>query len=136
MPVIPTIRLLFIIWTNAPFLLHYYRGLERYYNLIFAGKKFRGRKISQNSIRSGFYFRGRKISRKIQIREYSENFFHAKNWCYTVFWNAIDFCRLYTSKKISMWALPTVPLFAGKSRFFYAKCPSKNILQVGRSGVV
>ena len=26
--------------------------------------------------------------------------------------------RLYTSKKISMWALPTVPLFAGKSRFF------------------
>ena len=38
-----------------------------------------------------------------------------------------------TSKKISMWALPTVPLFAGKSRFFYAKCPSKNILQVGRS---
>ena len=37
-----------------------------------------------------------------------------------------------TSKKISMWALITVPLFAGKSRFFYAKCPSKNILQVGR----
>ena len=28
--------------------------------------------------------------------------------------------------KILMWALPTVPLF-------YAKCPSKNILQVGRS---
>ena len=54
--------------------------------------------------------------------------------CYSVFWNAIDFCRLYrpTSKKSSMWALPTVPLFAGKSRFFYAKCPSKNILQVGR----
>ena len=36
-------------------------------------------------------------------------------------------------KQISMWALPTVPLFAGKSRFFHAKCPSKNILQVGRS---
>ena len=25
-----------------------------------------------------------KISRKIQIREYSENFLHAKNTCYTV----------------------------------------------------
>ena len=37
-----------------------------------------------NSICSGYYFRGRKISRKIQIREYSENFLHAKNWCYTV----------------------------------------------------
>ena len=72
-----------------------YRGLDRYYNFIFAGRKFsreenfaggkfRGRKISRNSIRSGYYFRGRKISRKIQIREYSENFLHAKNWCYTV----------------------------------------------------
>ena len=37
----------------------------------------------------------------------------AESPCYSVFWNAIDFCRLYTSKKIS-----TVPLFAGKSRFF------------------
>ena len=37
---------------------------------------------------------------------------------YSVFRNAIDFCRLYTSKKISMWGLPTVPLFADKSRFF------------------
>ena len=42
----------------------------------------------------------------------------AESPCYSVFWNAIDFCRLYTSKKISMWALPTVPLYAGKSRFF------------------
>ena len=41
----------------------------------------------------------------------------AESPCYSVFWNAIDLCRLYTSKKISMWALPTVPLFAGKSRF-------------------
>ena len=38
MPVIPTIRLLFVIWTNAPFLLHS-RGLDRYYNFIFAGRK-------------------------------------------------------------------------------------------------
>ena len=38
--------------------------------------------------------------------------------------------------KISMWALSTVPLFAGKSRFFfYPKCPSKNIIQVGRSAM-
>ena len=42
----------------------------------------------------------------------------AESPCYIVFWNAIDFCRLYTSKKISMCALPTVPLFAGKARFF------------------
>ena len=68
----------------------YYRGLGRYSNFIFrgeesfAGGKFRGRKISRNSIRSGYYFRGRKISRKIPIREYSEHFLHAKNWCYTV----------------------------------------------------
>ena len=50
----------------------------------FAGRKFRGRKISRNSMRSGYLFRGRKISRKIQIREYIENFLHAKNTCYTV----------------------------------------------------
>ena len=51
----------------------------------FVGGKFRGRKISRNSMRSGYLFRGRKISRKIQIREYSEKFLHAKNTCYTVF---------------------------------------------------
>ena len=39
--------------------------------------------------------------------------------------NVIDFCRLYTSKKISMWAMPTVPLFAGKSRFFTRNVPLK-----------
>ena len=49
----------------------------------------------------------------------------AESPCYSVFWNAIDFYRLYTSKKISMWALPTVPLFAGKSRFFTRNVPLK-----------
>ena len=49
----------------------------------------------------------------------------AESPCYSEFWNAIDFCRLYTSKKISMWALPTVPLFAGKSRFFTRNVPLK-----------
>ena len=104
MPVIPTIRLLFVIWTNVPFFVHYYRGLDRYY-IFFAGRKisrggkFRGRKISRNSICSGYYFRGRKISRKIQIREYSENFLHAKNWCYTVLvpfgdTNVLSFARI------------------------------------------
>ena len=44
----------------------------------------------RNSIRSGYYFCGRKISRKIPIREYSENFLHAKNWCYTV---VVDCCQ-------------------------------------------
>ena len=48
-----------------------------------------------------------------------------RSQCYSVFWNAIDFCRLYTSKKISMRALPTVPLFAGKSRFFTRNVPLK-----------
>ena len=62
-----------------PLLKFDFRGEEN-----FAGVNFRGRKISRNSIRSGYYFRGRKISRKIQIREYSENFLHAKNLCYTV----------------------------------------------------
>ena len=81
--ILPTIRLLFVMDKCAVFVANY-RGLDRYYNFIFAGGKFRGRKISRNSIRSGYYFRRRKISRKIQIREYSENFLHAKNWCYTV----------------------------------------------------
>ena len=52
--------------------------------LFSRGGKIRGRKISRNSMRIGYLFRGRKISRKIQIREYSENFLHAKNTCYTV----------------------------------------------------
>ena len=52
--------------------------------LFSRGRKIRGRKISRNSMRGGYLFRGRKISRKIQIREYSENFLHAKNTCYTV----------------------------------------------------
>ena len=84
MPVIPTIiSYYFWIWTNAPFLLHIMVATA--IRILFSrGGKFRGRKISRNSIRSGYYFRGRKISRKIQIREYSENFLHAKNWCYTV----------------------------------------------------
>ena len=49
----------------------------------------------------------------------------AESPCYSVFWNAIDFCRLYTSKKISMWALPTVPPFAGKSSFSTRNVPLK-----------
>ena len=63
-----------------PLLEFNFRGEEN-----FAGGKFRASKISRNSIGSGYYFRGRKISRKIKIREYSENFLHAKNWCYTVY---------------------------------------------------
>ena len=39
MPVIPPIKLVFVIWTNAPFLLHIIEALCRYYNLIFAGRK-------------------------------------------------------------------------------------------------
>ena len=62
-------------------LLHIIEAYAAIIILFSRGGKFRGRKISRNSIRSGYYFRGRKISRKIKIREYSENFIHAKNWC-------------------------------------------------------
>ena len=51
----------------------------------------------------------------------------AESPCYSVS-NAIDFCRLYRGlllKKSSMWALPTVPLFSGKSRFFTRNVPLK-----------
>ena len=40
MPVIPTLRLLFVIWTNAPFLLHYYRAIR---TLFSRGGKFRAK---------------------------------------------------------------------------------------------
>ena len=49
-----------------------------------------------------------------------------------VFWNAIDFCRLYTSKNINVGPANR-PAFCRQVPLFYAKCPSKNILQVGRS---
>ena len=66
-------------------------GLIATIRILFSrGGKNRGRKISRNSMRSGYLFRGRKISRKIQIREYSENFLHAKNTCYTVSVRADD----------------------------------------------
>ena len=53
---------------------------------------------------------------------------------YSAFWNAINFCRLYTSKNISMWALPTVPLFAGKSRFFPPNVPLKTFSRLAGLG--
>ena len=70
MPVIPTIRLLFVIWTNAPFLLHYYRALERYYNFIFAGRKisreknFAGGKFREIPFAVDFIFAGGKFRAK------------------------------------------------------------------------
>ena len=58
----------------------------------------------------------------------------AESPCYSVFWNAIDFCRLYTSKKNLNVGPANRPAFCRQvPLFFYAKCPSKNILQVGRS---
>ena len=58
----------------------------------------------------------------------------AESPCYCVFWNAIDCCRLYTSKKKSQCG-PCQPsrFLPASPAFFYAKCPYKNILQVGRS---
>ena len=118
---LPTIRprLLFVIWTKAPFLLQIieaqtaiiilfsrggkFLGRKISREEIFAGGKFRGRKISRNSIRSGYYFRGRKISRKIQIREYSENFLHAKNLCYTVLTTGIFPDKLKIAKVVPIY---------------------------------
>ena len=57
----------------------------------------------------------------------------AESPCYSVFWNAIDFCRLYTSKKNLNVDPANRPAFCRQVPLFYAKCPSKNILQVGRS---
>ena len=59
----------------------------------------------------------------------------AESPCYCVFWNAIDFCRLYTSKKNLNVGPANRPAFCWQVPLFYAKCPSKNIIQVGRSGV-
>ena len=67
----------------------------------------------------------RNYGNSVRFRAKIPNGTAAESPCYSVFWNAIDFCRLYTSKKISMWALPTVPLFAGKSRFFTRNVPLK-----------
>ena len=53
--------------------------------------------------------------------------------CYSVFWNAIDFCRLYTSRKNLSVGPANRPAFCRQVPLFYAKSPSKNILQVGRS---
>ena len=53
MPVIPTIRLLFvIIMDKCGVFVAYYRGLDRYYNFIFAG-----RKISREENSAGGKFR-------------------------------------------------------------------------------
>ena len=63
----------------------------------------------------------------------------AESPCYSVFWNAIDFCRLYTPKQISMWALLTVPLFAGKYRLFTRNVPLKTFSKLAgllRDGVI
>ena len=77
--IMDTVLFLLHIRGLIPLLVFYFRVEEN-----FAGGNFRWRKISRNSIRGGYCIRGRTISRKIKIREYSENFLHAKNWCYTV----------------------------------------------------
>ena len=55
MPVIPPIRILFVICTNAPSLLHIIEAQTAIRILFSRGGKFRGRKISRNSIGSGYY---------------------------------------------------------------------------------
>ena len=53
----------------------------------------------------------------------------AESPCYSVFWNAIDFCRLYrpTSKKNLNVGPANRPAFCRQVPIFYAKCPSKNV---------
>ena len=51
----------------------------------------------------------------------------AESPCYSVFWNAIDFSRLYTSKKNLNVGPAILPLFAGKSRFFTRNIPLKTL---------
>ena len=57
-----------------PLLLFYFRVDEK-----FAGGKFREIPFAVD-----IYFAGEKFRAKSKIREYSENFLHAKNTCYTV----------------------------------------------------
>ena len=62
-------RLRFVIWTNAPFLLHII-GLDRYYNFIFAGRKisreeyFAGGKFREIPIAVDIIFAGGKFRAK------------------------------------------------------------------------
>ena len=60
----------------------------------------------------------------------------AESPCYSVFWNAIDFCRLnrFTSTKKNLnVGHANRPAFCRQVPLLYAKCPSKKILQIGRS---
>ena len=86
MHVVPTIRLLFVIWTNAPFLLHIIEAFNRpLLYLIFAGRKIsREENFAEGNFREipfavDIIFAGGKFRAK---SEYSENFLHAKNLCY------------------------------------------------------
>ena len=66
-----------------------YRGLDRYYNFIFAGRKisrdenFAGGKFREIPFAVDIIFAGGKFRAKSKFAN-SENFLHAKNWCYTV----------------------------------------------------
>ena len=62
----------------------------------------------------------------------------AESPCYSVFWNAIDLCRLHidpTLKNLNVGpANLTVPLFAGKSRFFTRNVPLKTFSRLAGLG--
>ena len=49
----------------------------------------------------------------------------AESPCYSEFWNAIDFCRLYTSNTNLNVGPANRPAFCRQVPLFYAKCPSK-----------
>ena len=57
----------------------------------------------------------------------------AESPCYCLFWNAIDFCRLCTSKKKSQCGPCQPSRFLPASPAFLREMSYKNIMQVGRS---
>ena len=73
MPVIPTIRLLFVIMDKCAVFVAYYRGLDRYYNFIFAGRKisrevnFAGGKFREIPFSVDIIFAGGKFRAKSQF---------------------------------------------------------------------
>ena len=73
MPVIPTIRLLFVIMDKCAVFVAYYRGLDRYYNFIFAGRKisrevnFAGGKFREIPFAVDVIFAGGKFRAKSQF---------------------------------------------------------------------
>ena len=92
MPVIPTIRLLFVIQVYGQMrrFVAYYRGIDRYYNFIFSGRKisreeyFAGGKFREIPFAVDIIFAGVKFRAKSKFANIAKISSTRKNWCYTV----------------------------------------------------